>query len=218
MTTRKELKINARCNLRNNILTLFFINFLVSASTAHYVIWNAVNLKSFPIGYVGINNIRLSSRFIGIPLFLICILIFPALQIGQKKTYLKNVQGEETGLKYLMAGFSNYGNSISLCILRNFFALLWSFLFFIPGIIKLLSYSMAPYILAENPEISALEAINLSKRMMDGHKWELFTLYLSFFWWILLCSLTFGLAGIYVGPYIEATVANFYIELKKDKK
>lgn len=218
MTTRKELKINARCNIRNNILTLFFINFLVSASTAHYVMWNAVNLKSFPICYFGINNIRLSSRFIGIPLFLVCILIFPALQIGQKKTYLRNAQGEETGLKYLMSGFSNYGNSISLCILTNFFALLWSFLFFIPGIIKLLSYSMAPYILAENPEISALEAINLSKRMMDGHKWELFTLYLSFFWWMLLCSLTFGLAVIYVGPYIEATVANFYIELKKDKK
>lgn len=215
--TRKKLKYNARINIRNNVLTLFFINFLVSVSTGHYTLWNTLNLKQFPLDH-NMYKIQPTWNLIFVPVCLVSLLIFPALLIGQKKTYLKNANGEKTGLKYLMSGFSNYGNSILLCILTRIFTMLWSLLLIIPGIIKMLSYSMAPYILAENPQMSALEAINLSKRMMDGHKWDLFTLYLSFFWWMLLCSITFGIAIIYVGPYIESTVANFYIELKNDKK
>ncbi len=52
---------------------------------------------------------------------------------------------------------------------------------------------------------------------MKGHKWELFVLLFSFFWWYLLCFITFGLALIYVTPYVEATVINFYEKLKEEK-
>ena len=215
--TRKKLKYDARISIRNNVLTLFFINFLVSVSAGRQTLLNTLNLNSF---YTHDNAFKYQTNwsFLFIPICLVSILIFPALLIGQKKTYLQNAQGEKTGLKYLMAGFSNYGDSILLYILTSIFTMLWSLLLIIPGFIKMLSYSMAPYILAENPQMSALEAINLSKRMMDGHKWELFTLYLSFFWWIMLCVVTFGIAVIYVGPYMEATVANFYIQLKNDEK
>lgn len=215
--TRKKLKDDAKLHIRNNVLTLFFINFLVSVSTSYYTLWSSINSGEFYSNYD--KNVMLLNRYFTlIPWQLVCMLIFPALLIGQKKTYLKNACGEKTGLKYLMSGFSNYGNALLLQILTGVFTLLWSLLFIVPGIIKMISYSMAPYILAENPEISALEAINLSKRMTDGHKWELFTLYLSFFWWIMLCVVTFGVAVIYVGPYMEATVANFYIQLKNYEK
>ena len=73
---------------------------------------------------------------------------------------------------------------------------------------------MAPYILAENPELTASEALNKSKEMMNGHKLDLFVLQLSFFWWYLLGSITFGIAYIYVLPYVSATIANFYNSIK----
>ena len=218
MVTRIELKTNAKRNIRDNVLTLFFINFLVSAPRGPSIYWNILNLRAFSTIYESINEIQPGNYLVGLMMVLIFVLIYPALLIGQKKTYLENARGEKAGLKYIMSGFYNYGNSILLYILMSVFTFLWSLLFAVPGIMKFLSYSMAPYILAENPEMSALEAINLSKKMMDGRKWELFTLCLSFFWWILLHLLTFGLAGIYVGPYMEATFANFYIELKNNKK
>jgi len=87
-------------------------------------------------------------------------------------------------------------------------------LFFIPGIIKSYSYSMAPYILAENKGKPALECINESKAMTNGHKMDLFVLGLSFIGWILLCLVTFGIAYIWVGPYIQSTYVNAYISLK----
>ena len=73
---------------------------------------------------------------------------------------------------------------------------------------------MTFYILADNPGMSGSEAIKKSKQMMKGHKWELFVLILSFFWWYVLCTITFGIAYIYVAPYINVTMTNFYEKIK----
>ncbi|MBQ6143280.1 MAG: DUF975 family protein [Clostridia bacterium] len=97
------------------------------------------------------------------------------------------------------------------------FTFLWSLLFFIPGIIKAYSYSMSPYIMAENPNIGALEAITKSKEMMKGHKFEFFILDLSFIFWYLLILITCGFASIYIAPYVNATRTNFYLKLKEAK-
>ncbi|MDK7085602.1 DUF975 family protein, partial [Gardnerella leopoldii] len=53
-----------------------------------------------------------------------------------------------------------------------------------------------------------------SRQLMDGYKWELFVLILSFFGWWLLELITFGLAAIWVMPYRTMTFANFYLKLK----
>lgn len=107
------------------------------------------------------------------------------------------------------------GNSILLYILTAVYTTLWSLLFIIPGIIKALSYAMAPYILAENEYyMTPQDAIKESMRIMEGHKMDLFILELSFIGWILLTSITFGIAGIYVFPYYNATMTNFYNEIK----
>lgn len=66
-------------------------------------------------------------------------------------------------------------------ILVSIFTFLWSLLFFIPGLVKGLAYSVAPYILAINPDVTASEAIAKSMKLMNGHKMELFILQLSFF-------------------------------------
>ena len=93
---------------------------------------------------------------------------------------------------------------------------LWSLLFVIPGIIKALSYAMTPYILHQYPNVPAMEACNISEKMMKGHKTDLFITELSFLGWILLAGLTFGILYIlYVGPYMEMTMAGIYDELER---
>jgi uncharacterized membrane protein len=93
---------------------------------------------------------------------------------------------------------------------------IWSLLFVIPGIVKGLSYYMTYYILADCPNVKATDAIKLSARMMHGHKMELFVLYLSFIGWLLLSAMTFGiLFVVYVGPYIESSLAGFYVSVRE---
>lgn len=107
------------------------------------------------------------------------------------------------------------GNAILLTILTTLYTFLWSLLLIVPGIIKGLSYSMAPFILAENDVlITPSEAIAESERIMKGHKTELFTLMLSFIGWWLLTIITCGIASIYVMPYYTSTLTNFYNSIK----
>ncbi|SPF56379.1 conserved hypothetical protein [Candidatus Desulfosporosinus infrequens] len=73
---------------------------------------------------------------------------------------------------------------------------------------------MAYFIMADNPQFSASEALKQSKIMMVGFKWELFKLWLSFLGWFLLGVITLGLALLWVDPYYNTTVANFYQDLK----
>ena len=108
------------------------------------------------------------------------------------------------------------GNALLLEILISVFTFLWSLLLIVPGIIKGLSYSMAPYILAEKEYyISSSDAIKESMEMMEGHKMDLFVLSLSFIGWFLLCGITCGIASIYVIPYYRATMVNFYNSIKE---
>ena len=90
-------------------------------------------------------------------------------------------------------------------------------LFVIPGIVKAYSYSMAEYIMAEDPSIKGLDAITKSKQMMKGYKFKLFVLDLSFILWYLLVGITSGIAAIYVFPYVKATKTNFYLKLKEEQ-
>ena len=93
---------------------------------------------------------------------------------------------------------------------------LWSLLLIVPGIIKSYEYSMVPYILAENPSISGKRAFQISKAMTKGHKWDLFVLELSFILWIIGTVCTCGLLGIYLAPYMQATMTEAYYKLKAE--
>ena len=94
------------------------------------------------------------------------------------------------------------------------FVFLWSLLLIIPGIIKAFAYSQAMYIIAENPEMNAMDALKRSEEMMKGHKMEMFVLGLSFIGWILLGMLTLGLLYIWLLPYMNATMTIFYNNIK----
>lgn len=91
--------------------------------------------------------------------------------------------------------------------------LLWTLLFIIPGIVASYSYAMTGYILAEDPDLTASQAIQRSKEMMRGNRWRLFCLQLSFIGWIILCLFTFGIGNLFLNPYQTAADAAFYREI-----
>lgn len=135
------------------------------------------------------------------------------VSVGYSKFNLELNDGETPKIKTLFAYFKNWSTAVVATLLTGIFVALWSLLFIIPGIVASYSYAMVPYILAENPGISAKDAINESKKIMKGNRWRLFCLHLSFIGWELLCVLTCGLGFIVLRPYMAAAEAAFYRDL-----
>lgn len=138
------------------------------------------------------------------------------MTVGAAGWLLRYLRGELPPVSELFACFRIYKPSVKAMLVRDVYTMLWSLLFFIPGIIKGYAYSMVPYIIYENPNLTPNQAIRLSCKLTDGYKWDLFVLDLSFIGWHLLSALTGGVVGIlYVYPYIGATHAVVYDHLKQ---
>lgn len=136
------------------------------------------------------------------------------IYFGVANYFLKLAKGLSAEFNDLFSGFSLFKTNFLLNFFLTLFTVLWSLLLVVPGIIAAIKYSMAYYIMNENPELSALEAIRLSKQMMDGHKMDFFVMWLSFLGWFILGIFTAGLGMLYAIPYYRAAKANFYLDLK----
>lgn len=148
---------------------------------------------------------------------IISMVITPPLTLGMTMIYLNVTYGDKAEVGTVFEGFKNFGPAFLTSLLVGIFTFLWSLLLIIPGFIKAISYSMSFYILAENPGMTATEAINESKEIMNGHKMDYFVLCLSFIPWILLVGVTLGIAGIYVIPYMKLTYTDFYHNIKRQQ-
>ncbi len=106
-------------------------------------------------------------------------------------------------------------NVAKVMLIKYVYNTLWYCVFIIGGIIKHYSYFAVPFILAENPAISAKQAIDLSRRMMDGHKMACFKLDLSYIGWYLLKLVTLGLSGLfYSNAYHITAQSELYSDLR----
>ena len=141
------------------------------------------------------------------------VLVAGPLAVGLAHYFLRVTDRNDPQIADLFAEFKNFGNTVVLNLLIGIFTFLWGLLFLIPGIVKGISYSMAPYIMAEHPEIKPLDAIKLSKQMMEGHKGEYFVLQLSFIGWFLLGILTCGIGLIFLSPYMSTANTEFFNEV-----
>lgn len=149
---------------------------------------------------------------------LVSILLLMPLEVGFYNTYkelLRNGDREITGNMFKLA-FNKYGKNVLGMFLVGLFTLLWMLLLVIPGVIKAFSYAMTPFILVDKPELSANQAIDLSRAMMKGHKFDLFWLELSFIGWILLSILTLGVGFFWLIPYMYASISSFYEDVKAE--
>lgn len=139
------------------------------------------------------------------------------LYFGLVKYFLKTKRKETVILENLFDGFKVYVPALLLSLLMTIFTFLWALLLIVPGIIAALSYSQAFFILIDNPEISAMDALKKSKEMMNGHKWNYLGLVFSFIGWAILALLTCGIGFLWLTPYFHTTLSNFYDELKTEK-
>ena len=131
--------------------------------------------------------------------------------VGYAKFNLDMVDmAKEPEIRTLFGYFKQWKTTTVAALLQMLYIFLWSLLLIIPGIIAAYSYAMTNYILAENPELTASEAITRSKEMMAGNRWRLFCLGFSFIGWDFLCSMTFGIGNLWLTPYKQAATAAFY--------
>ncbi len=139
------------------------------------------------------------------------------LMLGNVNFYLKLSRGEKVTWQELFSKTSLWVICFGITIFVGAFTFLWTLLLIIPGIIAAISYSMSYYILLDNENMTALEAIRKSKEMMNGHKMDFFMLNLSFLGWIILGIFTFGILYLWLAPYMSTAQANFYNAIKDNK-
>ena len=226
MWNRQQVKEQAKIIMKRNYWKMFVVTLLVGLLTGEKttIIERVQNFASTNISY-DTSPIFYSSNFqyifysfisiasiLGI---LYTIFIGNVIVVGKSRYFIKN-HDENPELSEIFKGFKgNYLNVVKIMFLMNLKILLWLFLFIVPGIIKAYEYSMIPYLLAENPNLSASQAFSLSKQMTTGQKMDLFVLDLSFLGWIILGLICCGIGILFLQPYPEATRAEVFLILKQ---
>lgn len=165
------------------------------------------------------------------------IFIANPLHVGIRKFYNRSLAEKRQISDVVCAYKNNYWNNVKIMFLKSLYIFMWGLLCIIPMMFKALTsfsflstimligcliviisksyeYMMIPYILGDNPNISSSEAFKLSKRMMDGEKWNTFVLQLSFVGWLILSIITLGIVYVfYTEPYYNYSIAALYRKL-----
>lgn len=205
----------ARAEVKGNTknLTNLLVNELTKSKSFFLGFLNSINKVIFKKNYKLISILALLSV---IYLLYIILIKYPII-IGKARYFLEKNRFEDTKIEKLFFAYRvkrQIHLSFSL-LLKNIYQALWN-LTIIGGIVKRYSYFLVPYILAENPDIKAKDAIRLSKDMMNGYKFKVFLLELTLIPWYLLGFITVGLSDVlYFDAYKECIYSSFYMTLRK---
>ena len=213
MQLNSELRAQARERLEGKWGTFVLMTFLM------LVIQTILQIP----GYIGSlleilspENVLASLSFSNISNIL-SLLALP-LSWGLTVSLLRNHREESVDLENLFDGFrgGRYTRVFCALFLVNLFTFLWALLLIIPGIMKAFSYALTPYIIMDESELTARQAITRSCEIMEGRRWKLFCLYLSFIGWGILSLLTFGIGFLWLVPYMNASIAAFYEDARAE--
>lgn len=231
MWTRAELKTRAKDVLRKSYWKAFLVSLILSLLAGGGLNFNgnfgggggstsnpvhsgiSVDGSTIPWGwaalFAGIGVIALLT-VIAFRVFLVNPLI-----VGERRYFIESTQ-YEFNLNHLGYAFGKgrYLGIVKTMFWRAFLNFWWFLLLIIPGIIKSYSYSMVPYLVAENPNIGASRAVQLSRQMTRGQKFRMFVLDLSFIGWYLLGFIALFVGVLFVTPYVKATKAELYMVLR----
>lgn len=138
------------------------------------------------------------------------IFVAQPIRVGQWKFYLESRRGNSNiGNVFAQFRSGNYLNTVKTQFMVSLEVFLWSLLFIIPGIVKSYELFLVPFIVAENPQIDYKRAKEISRKTMEGEKFNLWVLQLSFIGWYLLGAIVI-IGGLFVEPYCNATMTEFY--------
>ncbi len=226
--SHERIKNNAKSFYSNNktnsiVAQLIYIGITMAASIVSVIIINILILISGAVISLS-DNFLVSSVFVLVSVLIISLMYLAIIAVtyilfmGVQNWYRSSIY-VQTPLSEIFSVFKKerFRGSAGVVTLVILYTTLWGMLFIIPGIIKFYSYSQAMFIKAENPEIPASRAIELSKAMMNGHKADLLYLQISFLGWFILSALTYNILGIiYVFPYYFSAMAFAYEEIKSE--
>lgn len=229
MWTRQELKDKAKGAFKRNywksVLVAFILSLITVVETSSSTSGSDMNLTDLVNSVALQENVStdviwaFAGGFVAIWVIisiLIDLFFKNPLMVGTARFFIANSSQPAT-INEIWYSFSGgrYLKTVGVIILQKIIIGLFTILLIIPGIIKAYDYYMVPYILADNPDMSATEVLKKSKEMMRGHRWNAFVLNLSFLGWQILSKITCGIVGLfYVDPYVEATDAELYLALK----
>lgn len=188
---RAELKAKAKAQIKGKIGILFLITLIMSAVSA---------AAAFLLGKIPVVGELIAT-----------IVVTPAFALSTVQIFLSVTAGNKPAVKDAFGGFADFWSAFKVNFLTGLFTFLWSLLFVIPGIIAAYSYAMVPYLMAEFQDLSVMDAIRESKRLMKGNKWRLFCLQFSYIGWMLLSLLTGGIGNLWLTPYQYAGETAFYM-------
>ena len=218
MKTNQELKNSALAALKGNwapaVLGAIFFTFATCLITSPSYI---TNMAAFGMPLFDSINPKLLKVLSNSSFLLNFFLLYP-LTLGYSVAHKDLLQNGDAAVtrNTIRHAFTDYVRNAVSILLVYVYTALWTLLFIVPGIVKGLAYSLTPFIVKDNPQLSPNQAINLSMKMMKGHKFDLFYLYLSFIGWIFLAILTLGIGLLWVIPYMQTSMAAFYLDVKND--
>lgn len=228
MWTRTELKTRAKEVLRKNYWKAFLVSIILAIAGANgggrspdfnweseKYNWN-IDTWNEEMYYVVIGIVIIAVIVFIIASSFRIFLGFP-LEVGGRRFFVRSAK-DDIDMNNVGYSFNKgkYMGVVKTMFLKGLYIFFWFFLLIIPAIIKSYAYRMVPYILAENPNIGANRAIELSNQMTKGHKFDMFVLDLSFIGWYLLGILAFFIGILFVYPYENATKAELYLVLRNN--
>lgn len=212
MWDRAILKSNAKNALRGRYWTAFLVTLIFALLTG----WvSLIHLEDWRGSFHAAAAFFLESRGVGPLGLLYVIFIVHPLFIGVARYFVRN-HFESSRMETMFSGFRwNYINGVGVMFLTRLLIALWTLLFVIPGLVKLLEYSMVPFLLSDNPSLPGDRAREISRRMTAGQKGAIFVFWLSFFGWFFLGALCAGVGVLFVLPYFDASQAELYLFLRQ---
>lgn len=219
MIDRALMKREAKLSMRGRkpsvyLVTLVYIIIVDVLAVLSFRVENGIGVMEYynllmEYGMDGLYNMPVSEpSFFGSILAIAISVMSTVLAAGYLYFSMRVSRGQQAGFGELFDGFGLFFKIWGLSIVMSLFIMLWSLLLVIPGIIASYRYSMALFILLDDPDKPIMECIRESKEITNGYKMELFVLELSFIGWNLLALIPF--VGLFVTPYYEVTRAKFY--------
>ncbi len=139
---------------------------------------------------------------------LISTIITAFFVLGYNSFFLKIARNQDVEVNELWSKTGQFIRAFVATFLIGLAVGLGIILLIVPGIIFALMFSMTMFIMVDDENISAIDAMKKSAEMMKGHKGDLFGLILSFIGWMILGIFTFFILYIWLVPYMNTTMCN----------